>query len=115
MQESSWKDIPVVVMSSENVPTRISMCLEEGAEDFLLKPLQLTDLEKIQPHLLKSSVHTNKEIISTSTENGNDNVMDITVNNNNNNNNNNVVSSKRKAVSPEPLETIPKLKGMTVV
>ena len=25
MQGSSWKDIPVVVMSSENVPSRISM------------------------------------------------------------------------------------------
>ncbi|CAA0359548.1 unnamed protein product [Arabidopsis thaliana] len=27
-------------MSSENVPTRISRCLEEGAEEFFLKPLK---------------------------------------------------------------------------
>ncbi|RVX22595.1 Two-component response regulator ORR4 [Vitis vinifera] len=40
---SSWKDVPVVVMSSENVPSRINMCLEGGAEDFLLKPVQLSD------------------------------------------------------------------------
>ncbi|KAB2629164.1 two-component response regulator ARR5-like [Pyrus ussuriensis x Pyrus communis] len=54
---SSWKDVPVVVMSSENVPSRISMCLEEGAEEFLLKPLQLSDLKKLRPYLLKSLQH----------------------------------------------------------
>lgn len=51
---SYWKDVPVVVMSSENIPSRIRMCLEEGAEEFLLKPLQLSDVEKLQTHLLKS-------------------------------------------------------------
>ncbi|RDY09035.1 Two-component response regulator ARR9 [Mucuna pruriens] len=50
---SSWKDVPVVIMSSENVPSRISMCLEGGAEEFLLKPLQLSDLKKLQPCFLK--------------------------------------------------------------
>ncbi|KAK8298387.1 hypothetical protein V6Z11_A05G250900 [Gossypium hirsutum] len=55
---SSWKDVPVVVMSSENVPSRISMCLEGGAEEFMLKPLQLSDLHKIQAHLLKSLPHS---------------------------------------------------------
>uniref|UniRef100_A0A7N0UUM2 Response regulatory domain-containing protein n=1 Tax=Kalanchoe fedtschenkoi TaxID=63787 RepID=A0A7N0UUM2_KALFE len=54
---SSWKDVPVVVMSSENVPSRIDMCLNEGAEDFILKPLQLSDMEKLQPHILKSLTH----------------------------------------------------------
>lgn len=52
---SSWKDIPVVVMSSENVPSRIHMCLEEGADEFLLKPVRLSDLKKLHPHLLKST------------------------------------------------------------
>ncbi|TYI82888.1 hypothetical protein E1A91_D05G252800v1 [Gossypium mustelinum] len=56
---SSWKDVPVVVMSSENVPSRISIrCLEGGAEEFMLKPLQLSDLHKIQAHLLKSLPHS---------------------------------------------------------
>ncbi|KAJ7965544.1 Two-component response regulator [Quillaja saponaria] len=54
LKGSSWKDVPVMVMSSENVPSRISMCLEGGAEEFLLKPLQLSDLKKLQGHLLKS-------------------------------------------------------------
>ncbi|XP_062158126.1 two-component response regulator ORR9-like isoform X1 [Alnus glutinosa] len=105
---SSWKDIPVVVMSSENVPSRIRKCLEEGAEEFLLKPLQLTDVNKLQPHLLKSLVHSNKDI-SSCTDNDNDNIIDITMINNNK------VISKRRAVSPEPLETITKMKGLAVV
>ncbi|KAL9682504.1 hypothetical protein QQ045_014303 [Rhodiola kirilowii] len=55
---SSWKDVPVIIMSSENVPSRINMCLKEGAEDFILKPLQLSDMEKLQPLILKSLPHT---------------------------------------------------------
>ncbi|ONK71159.1 uncharacterized protein A4U43_C04F5400 [Asparagus officinalis] len=38
---SLLKQIPVVVMSSENIPHNIHRCLEEGAEDFLLKPVVL--------------------------------------------------------------------------
>lgn len=52
---SPWKDVPVVVMSSENVPSRINMCMEEGAEEFLLKPLRMSDLKRLQRYLLKSS------------------------------------------------------------
>ncbi|KAF9596872.1 hypothetical protein IFM89_013920 [Coptis chinensis] len=52
-ESSSLKDIPVVIMSSENVPSRISRCLEEGAEEFLLKPVQLSDVKRLRPHLLK--------------------------------------------------------------
>ncbi|XP_050235395.1 two-component response regulator ORR9-like isoform X2 [Mercurialis annua] len=81
-QEGSfWKDVPVVVMSSENIPSRISMCLEGGAEEFLLKPLRLSDVEKLQPHLLKTQPD------------------DDTINGSNAKDNN---ISKRKAISPEP-------------
>ncbi|CAN1190441.1 Two-component response regulator ARR9 [Linum perenne] len=53
-QESkSFKNIPVVIMSSENVPSRINRCLEQGAEEFFLKPVQLSDVNKLKPHLLK--------------------------------------------------------------
>ncbi|XP_074270502.1 two-component response regulator ORR9-like [Silene latifolia] len=44
------KDIPVVIMSSENIPSRISMCLRDGADDFFLKPVQLSDVHKLMPH-----------------------------------------------------------------
>ncbi|CAA6668990.1 unnamed protein product [Spirodela intermedia] len=52
-ETSSLKDIPVVIMSSENVPSRINMCLEEGAEEFFLKPVQMSDLERIRPHIMR--------------------------------------------------------------
>jgi len=45
------KEIPVVVMSSENVPQRIQRCLDEGAEDFLVKPVQRDDIKKITGYI----------------------------------------------------------------
>ncbi|KAG0477132.1 hypothetical protein HPP92_013522 [Vanilla planifolia] len=52
-ESSALKDIPVVIMSSENVPSRINRCLEEGAEEFLLKPVKLSDVNRLKPHILK--------------------------------------------------------------
>ncbi|KAM0995789.1 hypothetical protein TB2_005729 [Malus domestica] len=45
------KEIPVVVVSSEDIPTRIEKCLEEGAEEFFLKPLRQSDVIKLQCRL----------------------------------------------------------------
>ncbi|XVE52292.1 hypothetical protein DITRI_Ditri02bG0110900 [Diplodiscus trichospermus] len=59
-QSSSFKDIPVVVMSSENIPSRINRCLEDGADDFLLKPVQLSDVNKLRPHLIKGNINERK-------------------------------------------------------
>ncbi|XP_059289498.1 two-component response regulator ORR10-like [Lycium barbarum] len=50
---SYLKDIPVIIMSSENVPSRINRCLEEGAEEFFLKPVQQADVNRIKPHLMR--------------------------------------------------------------
>ncbi|XP_061359973.1 two-component response regulator ORR9-like isoform X2 [Gastrolobium bilobum] len=110
---SSWKDVPVVVMSSENVPSRISMCLEGGAEEFLLKPLQLSDLEKLQPYFLKSLDNSREqESANSSIDSDTDNLII----NNNNSNNNNSIMSKRKAMSPElPERSRTKMKGLAVV
>ncbi|XP_062223082.1 two-component response regulator ORR2-like [Phragmites australis] len=44
---SSPNPIPVVVMSSENEPQRISRCLTAGAEDFILKPLKSKDAQRL--------------------------------------------------------------------
>ncbi|XP_019159122.1 PREDICTED: translation initiation factor eIF-2B subunit beta isoform X3 [Ipomoea nil] len=49
---SSLKDIPVVIMSSEDVPARIDRCLEEGAEEFFLKPVRQADVNRLSSHLL---------------------------------------------------------------
>ncbi|XP_066393892.1 two-component response regulator ORR5-like isoform X1 [Miscanthus floridulus] len=51
-ESSKLKQIPVVIMSSENVPTRITRCLEEGAEDFLLKPVRPSDISRITTRML---------------------------------------------------------------
>ena len=55
IKESSYlRDIPVVIMSSDNIPSRINRCLEEGADEFFLKPVRLSDMSKLKPHILKS-------------------------------------------------------------
>ncbi|RWV86100.1 hypothetical protein BHE74_00028831, partial [Ensete ventricosum] len=46
-ESSELREIPVVIMSSENVPNRINRCLEEGAEDFLLKPVRPSDVSRL--------------------------------------------------------------------
>ncbi|XP_003560254.3 two-component response regulator ORR5 [Brachypodium distachyon] len=52
-ESSELKQIPVVIMSSENVPTRITRCLEEGAEEFLLKPVRPSDISRISTRMLQ--------------------------------------------------------------
>ncbi|XP_060672959.1 two-component response regulator ORR9-like isoform X2 [Ziziphus jujuba] len=114
---SSWKDVPVVIMSSENVPSRINMCLEGGAEEFLLKPVQLSDLKKLQHYLLKSLDHSFSKTVHNHDFIENDVVVDSDGNKSNENSNkNNSNISKRKAVSPElPSERRPKVEGLAVV
>ncbi|KAJ9568141.1 hypothetical protein OSB04_004107 [Centaurea solstitialis] len=64
---STLREIPVVIMSSENSLTRIDRCLEEGAEDYLLKPVKLSDVTRLKDSILKSgsgevngNIQTNK-------------------------------------------------------
>ncbi|XP_062225726.1 two-component response regulator ORR1-like isoform X2 [Phragmites australis] len=42
------KPIPVIVMSSENEPQRISRCLNAGAEDYIVKPFQSKDVQRLR-------------------------------------------------------------------
>ncbi|CAO2820610.1 unnamed protein product [Amaranthus hypochondriacus] len=53
-ESENLKDIPVVIMSSENIPARIDRCLEEGADEFLLKPVRLSDVARLKPHLMRT-------------------------------------------------------------
>ncbi|XP_073290827.1 two-component response regulator ARR17-like [Primulina huaijiensis] len=62
-ESSVMKDVPVIIMSSENVPTRINKCLEEGAQMFMLKPLKYSDVKKLSCQLLQSSVGTSSKIL----------------------------------------------------
>ncbi|XP_039010823.1 two-component response regulator ARR9-like [Hibiscus syriacus] len=62
-ESSSLRNMPVVIMSSENITSRITRCLEEGAEIFFLKPVRLSDLSKLRPHMLKTKLkdHNQKQ------------------------------------------------------
>lgn len=62
---SYLKDIPVVIMSSENVPSRINRCLEQGADDFFLKPVKQSDVNKLIPRsLIRKDMKAHQQQIS---------------------------------------------------
>ncbi|XVE84982.1 hypothetical protein DITRI_Ditri17bG0055400 [Diplodiscus trichospermus] len=54
-ESSASREIPVVIMSSENVLARIDRCLEEGAEDFIVKPVKLSDVKRIKDYMTRDS------------------------------------------------------------
>ncbi|KAL6192459.1 PREDICTED: two-component response regulator ARR5 [Fragaria vesca subsp. vesca] len=55
-ESSTFKEIPVVIMSSENVLARIDRCLEEGAEDFIVKPVKLSDVKRLKDFMMTKDV-----------------------------------------------------------
>uniref|UniRef100_A0A2N9ILA0 Response regulatory domain-containing protein n=1 Tax=Fagus sylvatica TaxID=28930 RepID=A0A2N9ILA0_FAGSY len=100
-ESTSFRNIPVVIMSSENVPSRINRCLEEGAEEFFLKPVRLADVHRLRPHIMKTKVKDDKhedkddetrkpEFQSHKNKNKNKNNSNNHNHNHNNNNNNNI-------------------------
>lgn len=68
-ESSVFKEIPVVIMSSENILPRIDRCLEEGAEDFLLKPVKLSDVKRLKDFIMKGEGKENGEEGKESGEN----------------------------------------------
>ncbi|XP_052181352.1 two-component response regulator ARR5-like [Diospyros lotus] len=60
-ESSALREIPVVIMSSENIMARIDRCLEEGAEDFLLKPVKLADVKRLKDFVLGGQEEENGE------------------------------------------------------
>ncbi|KAI6686511.1 hypothetical protein NL676_032424 [Syzygium grande] len=52
-ESSALREIPVVIMSSENVVARIDRCLEEGAEDFIVKPVKLSDVKRLRDFMTR--------------------------------------------------------------
>ncbi|GAU17910.1 hypothetical protein TSUD_330350 [Trifolium subterraneum] len=49
-ESSSLRNIPVVII-----------CLEEGAEEFFLKPVRLSDLSRLKPHMKKTKLKDQKQ------------------------------------------------------
>ncbi|KAL1317323.1 hypothetical protein HN51_069395 [Arachis hypogaea] len=52
---STFREIPVVIMSSENILPRIDRCLEEGAKDFIVKPVKLSDVKRLKNYMSTAS------------------------------------------------------------
>ncbi|CAL0331491.1 unnamed protein product [Lupinus luteus] len=62
-ESSTLREIPVVIMSSENILPRIDSvmkmflktcrCLEEGAEDFIVKPVKLSDVKRLKGYMTR--------------------------------------------------------------
>ncbi|KAJ8424816.1 hypothetical protein Cgig2_013011 [Carnegiea gigantea] len=61
IESSTFKETPVVIMSSENVMARIDRCLEEGAEDFILKPVQLSDVKRLKDYMSREDRSKGRE------------------------------------------------------
>ncbi|XP_009777129.1 two-component response regulator ARR15-like [Nicotiana tabacum] len=57
---STLSKIPVVIMSSEKILARIDRCLEEGAKEFLQKPVKLSDVKRLKDFILRGE-NDNKE------------------------------------------------------
>ncbi|KAI4306558.1 hypothetical protein L6164_029826 [Bauhinia variegata] len=51
-ESSVMKEVPVVIVSSENIPTRINECMEKGAQMFIQKPLKQSDVNKLACQLM---------------------------------------------------------------
>ncbi|KAF8378343.1 hypothetical protein HHK36_029682 [Tetracentron sinense] len=52
-ESSTFREIPVVIMSSENILARIDRCLEEGAEEYIVKPVKLSDVKRLKDYITK--------------------------------------------------------------
>ncbi|KAI3412298.1 Response regulatory domain-containing protein [Psidium guajava] len=50
-ESSALREIPVVIMSSEKVLARMDRCLEEGAEEFIVKPVKLSDVKRLKAYM----------------------------------------------------------------
>ncbi|KAJ0104744.1 hypothetical protein Patl1_17951 [Pistacia atlantica] len=60
-ESSAFREIPVVIMSSENILTRIDRCLEEGAEDYIVKPVKLSDVRRLKEFIIKGELEENSK------------------------------------------------------
>ncbi|XP_047938979.1 two-component response regulator ORR9-like isoform X1 [Salvia hispanica] len=93
------RDIPVVIMSSENVPSRINRCLEEGADEFFLKPVRLADVNKLKPHIMKTKT---KESQKPENQDDNDEENQESEENNNSTSNKQVEETQDQLQSESP-------------
>ncbi|EXC32234.1 Two-component response regulator [Morus notabilis] len=60
-ESAAFREVPVVIMSSENILTRIDRCLEEGAEEFIVKPVKLSDVNRLKNFVMKGEGNDNQD------------------------------------------------------
>ncbi|KAJ9140379.1 hypothetical protein P3X46_031033 [Hevea brasiliensis] len=60
-ESSAFREIPVVIMSSENILARIDRCLEEGAEEFIVKPVKLSDVKRLKDFITRGEGEENEK------------------------------------------------------
>ncbi|KAF8111435.1 hypothetical protein N665_0076s0405 [Sinapis alba] len=65
-ESSAFREIPVVIMSSENIQPRIEQCMTEGAEDFLLKPVKLADVKRLKELIMRGGEAEEEKISNLS-------------------------------------------------
>ncbi|XP_030544666.1 two-component response regulator-like PRR37 [Rhodamnia argentea] len=51
MSHKSWKNIPVIMMSSHDSMSVVFKCLSKGAVDFLVKPIRKNELKNLWQHV----------------------------------------------------------------
>ncbi|KAL8129132.1 hypothetical protein V2J09_018287 [Rumex salicifolius] len=68
-ESSTLKEIPVVIMSSENILARdfeVFLCLEDGAKDYIVKPVKLAHVRRLKDSMINGSCGAEiKETVST--------------------------------------------------
>ncbi|KAG8654015.1 hypothetical protein MANES_05G092200v8 [Manihot esculenta] len=70
-ESSTFREIPVVIMSSENVMARIDRCLEEGAQDFIVKPVKLSDVKRLRDYMSAGEFRMKSQQIGNNNSNSN--------------------------------------------
>ncbi|KAI4382565.1 hypothetical protein MLD38_008515 [Melastoma candidum] len=60
-ESSALREIPVVVTSSEGIVARINRCMDQGAEEFLLKPVKLSDVKRLKDNMKRREAQPRKE------------------------------------------------------
>jgi DNA-binding response OmpR family regulator len=55
-RRKEWKDLPVIMLSSEAAESVIDKSMEMGADSYLMKPITLEELEKTMANVIQKRV-----------------------------------------------------------
>ena len=58
-RRKEWKDLPIVMLSSESADTMVEKALKLGADTYLIKPITIEELEKAMTTALQNRERMN--------------------------------------------------------